>query len=74
MRIFEITKSEAVAQPVEDFAEAGALLSEVPLEGPRAHAELLGDHCCLYLAAGKHAEQLNFHQPPQSGGGTPLRE
>ena len=30
MRIFEITKSEAVAQTVEDFAKAGALLGEVP--------------------------------------------
>ena len=32
MRIFEITKSEAVAQTVEDFAKAGALLGEVPRE------------------------------------------
>jgi hypothetical protein len=30
--IFEITKSEAVPQTVEDFAEAGALLGEVPRE------------------------------------------
>jgi hypothetical protein len=32
MRIFETTKSEAAPQTVEDFAEAGALLGEVPPE------------------------------------------
>lgn len=74
MLIFEITESKAVPQTVEDFAEAGTLLSEVSRERPRAHAELLGDYCFLYPAAGKHAEELIFHQTSQSGRGTPLRE
>src|SRR5262245_4775983 len=72
--IVEVTQSKTVSQVIEDFAEAGAFLSEVPREGTRAHPELLGDRCCLDLATGKYAEELIFHQTSQSGRRTPLRK
>jgi hypothetical protein len=72
--IFEVTERQALAQPVENLAEAGALLSKTPPERPLAHAELLGDLGDLCIAAGKQATEPVFHQTPQSAHAAPRRE
>src|SRR6516162_837081 len=70
--ILEIAKCEAVSQMVEYLGEGRALLCEVPRERAPAHAELLGDHRCLYPAARQHGDEVVFHHTPQSRCRTPL--
>ena len=70
--IFEVARSEAFPQTVEDLAVGRTFLGEVPHQRSMAHAELAGDHRCLHFAAGKRGEEVVFHHALQFGCGPPL--